>query len=859
MLRQGQFGVRNKEFPSELAMLDQSVRVLLVKGSVSDAQTLIQQLRAIRPELEIVHVAQLDQALECLDTQAFDVLLLDLLIPITNEFSDLWHACQMRFNIPIIGLTGTGNEVAATDALHREMDDHIVESWTNPKAVLRAVQYAVQQKRHEDALRESKERFRLALEASRSMVYDVDAVNGKPIFIGGLPLLLGYEPEQALSKDWWFAQIHPEDLLEVHRELQESRNRGNDFSLQYRIRERKGNYLIVEDKGRNIRDETGRVIRTVGSVVDITRRKQAEAALRESERQYHDLAEELELLVEHRTADLWNLNRSLEVITDCSKAIIRATTEEQLFNDICQIIIDVGGYQVAWVGLAQDEGAGTLNPIAYAGEREICIDPVQVTSGEDTAAVPAMRAIRNSKVSLGCAFLNGAKDPKASEGKNACDCHSSLALPLMIEGTTVGALTICGSIPGLFDQTQVQVLKELADDLSFGIAVLRTRKERDRAQRDLEKRSVQLRTLAAELSHAEERERKRLAQAIHDDLQQLLVGAKFCSDGLPDSIQKNTHQERLQKLNVFLTEAIESVRSLTFELSPPILHSAGLARSLSYLGRQMNGQYGLNVNVRISDEVEPELEDVRILLFQATRELLFNIVKHAQVKRADVEMRRFERDSVQVVVSDSGIGFDPAKIHDSSQDGFGLYSIRGRLELMGGHLEIESARGKGSRFTITAPLRKQSQADRNSWEMAPAIAAQSKPGGGLIRAGQKIRVLVADTHLMMRQRLVQSLQKHKDISVVGEAGDGRETLVLARQVHPDVIVLDVNMPLLNGVEITTRITQEFPQIKVVGLWAGKGMEKGDAMLKAGASAFLSKASRLEALITTIRNSFSGAA
>ena len=159
---------------------------------------------------------------------------------------------------------------------------------------------------------------------------------------------------------------------------------------------------------------------------------------------------------------------------------------------------------------------------------------------------------------------------------------------------------------------------------------------------------------------------------------------------------------------------------------------------------------------------------------------------------------------------------------------------------------------------MTAPLGKQTQADRDGSEVKPAIEAQSRPDGGLTRAGQKIRVLVADAHLMMRQRLVQSLQKHKDIVVVGEAGDGRETLVLARQVRPDVIVLDLNMPLLNGVEITARITQEFPQIKVVGLWAGKGKEKRDAMLKAGASAFLSRASRLEVLIATIRNSFSGA-
>jgi PAS domain S-box-containing protein len=840
-------------------MLDESIRVLLVKGSVSDAHTLMQQLKAISSKLEIFHVTRLDQALECLNTQPFDVLLLDLLVLVGSEFSDLWHACQTRLKIPIIGLTGTADELAASDALDGKMENHIVESSTNPKAVLRAVHYAVQQQRHEGALRESEERFRLALDASRAMVYDVNARTGQAIFIRGLPLLLGYWPEQeTLSRDWWFAQVHPEDIPRVKGEMREFREGGNDYSLQYRVRHKNGDYIVVEDTGRNVQDGTGRVIRIVGSVVDITERKQAEYALRESESRYHELVEKLEHLVEQRTADLWNLNRTLEVITDCSKAIIRATSEEQLFNDVCQIIIDVGGYQVAWVGLVQDDGSKTLRPVAYAGEKEVCLDSLKITC-EENAAVPAGRAIGTSQASLRCSFQNDCLDPKDSEGKKVCNCCSSVALPLAIEGTTLGALTICGSIPNLFDETQVQVLQELADDISFGIAGLRTRAERDRAQKDLEKRSAQLRTLAAELSQAEERERKRLAQAIHDDLQQLLVGAKFCSDGLLDGIQKNTHEEILKQLNHFITEAIESARSLTFELSPPILHSAGLARSLSYLGRQMYSKYGLNVTVRTDDALDPELEEVRVLLFQATRELLFNVVKHAQVKTADVEMRKSNKDFVQIIVSDSGAGFNPAKIHHSSEDGFGLYSIRGRLELIGGHLEVESAPGKGSRFTIVAPLGRQALAYGSTWETAQVIAAQPKPIGGLMRAGQKIRVLVADTHLMMRQRLTQSLQKHKDIAVVGEAGDGRETLVLTRQVHPDVIVLDVNMPLLNGVEITTRIKQEFPQIRVIGLWAGKGMEKGEAMRKAGASAFLSKASRLEALVTTIRGSFSGAA
>ncbi len=128
-----------------------------------------------------------------------------------------------------------------------------------------------------------------------------------------------------------------------------------------------------------------------------------------------------------------------------------------------------------------------------------------------------------------------------------------------------------------------------------------------------------------------------------------------------------------------------------------------------------------------------------------------------------------------------------------------------------------------------------------------------------MRAGPKIRVLIADKHPLLRHNLIHSLQQHQDIAVIGEAADGKQALELARQTRPDVIILDAGIPQLNCVELTTRITEEYPHTKVIGLWSGKGMEKKEAMQKAGACAFLSKASRLQTLITAIRSSFSGAA
>lgn len=219
-------------------------------------------------------------------------------------------------------------------------------------------------------------------------------------------------------------------------------------------------------------------------------------------------------------------------------------------------------------------------------------------------------------------------------------------------------------------------------------------------------RTVQLRMLAAELSRTQEQERRRLAQMLHDHLQQFLVAAKLHVGVARSRVKDERALQTLGKVDELLSESIRSSRSLTVELSPQVLYEAGLGPGLRWLADWMNEKHGLTVNVQADPDAEPTNDQVRVLLFQAVRELLFNVVKHAGVNKAEVRMTRWADGQVHIVVQDRGVGFGPGA-HDVSRPltgGFGLFSIRERLQLLGGRMEIASVPGEGTDVTLLAPL-----------------------------------------------------------------------------------------------------------------------------------------------------------
>lgn len=240
-------------------------------------------------------------------------------------------------------------------------------------------------------------------------------------------------------------------------------------------------------------------------------------------------------------------------------------------------------------------------------------------------------------------------------------------------------------------------------------------------------RTAQLQALASELTRTEHRERRRLAQILHDHLQQLLYAARLHLNSLRRyDREEPAFQETIDQIDTLLGQGIAESRSLTFQLSPPVLDEAGLVAAFEWLGHHMLQTCGLNVRVEADPQAEPDSEECRILLFEAVRELLFNVVKHAHAKSAQVTMTLTPDGEMQIVVSDDGNGFVPiAPKTKKTASGFGLMSIRQRLELFGGRMEIHSSPGSGTRVAMWAASRNGDSSGR--LQPASACSAGATP------------------------------------------------------------------------------------------------------------------------------------
>jgi len=609
----------------------------------------------------------------------------------------------------------------------------------------------------EQALQGSKEHFRAIYENALVGLYRTTP-DGRILMANpALVQMLGYSSFEELAQLNLEGEGFPRDYQRsVFKQRVEAEDR--IVGLESRWMRRDGTTLFVRESARTVRDKNGEILYYEGTVADITERKRAEEALIESEEKFRSLAEQSpNMIFINRKGRIVYANKRCEEVMGykreelCSPDFDFRTlvTSESLglINDSFARHLrgeDVRPYDYSIINKdgKRIEAINASKLIQYEGEAAILGIVTDITERKR-----AEQALRESEERLKILFESA---PDAiylidSEGRFV-DCNRA-AMELIgfakdevigkslaeMDLLSVGQLSkakdnlkkvVTGKLSGpneytlkRKDGTHISVevrtfpVKIGGEMLTLGIA--RDITEHKRTEKELLEHQAKLKSLASQLSLTEELERHRLATDLHDQISQSLVISKIKLDQLRKSSNSDEINRPLEDISNCLGQIVEDTRTLTFDLSYPILYELGFEAAVAeWLTDQIQEKHGIRTEF-VNDGNQKRLDDdIRVLLFRNVRELLINVVKHAQANKVKVSIRKV-KDNIRVSVEDDGVGFNPVEVASmaAKRAEFGLFSIRERLEQLGGLIEIDSKPGRGSKITMTAPLKNEDQAD----------------------------------------------------------------------------------------------------------------------------------------------------
>ena len=419
-------------------------------------------------------------ALLKMSTGCYDAVISDYQMPETNGIDFLKLIRAKDEIIPFILFTGRGREEVVIEALNSGADFYIQKGGdpcSQFKELEHKVKEAVRRNRAEEALKLNEARLIKAQEIGGTGCWELNLDSSSSLLWGSVESfrMFGIPRSKECTVELSVIESCIQERKYVHQSLVDLIEKGTDYNLEYHIISSNGSPTrIVRSMAELIKDPSGRPFKVIGIIQDITERKRAEVGLR-------------------------RLNQELMAIKKCNEAMIRDTTEPELVKDICDIVCDVAGYRMAWIGMAEHDEKNSLRPVAWSGLDRGYVACANVTWGEDVRGCGAMgTAIKTARTVVMRDMQNDPTMRPWREFLIDLGYRSMIAIPIIDSGIAFGAFGIYIDDPEGFSQDEIELLEEMTGDLAFGILGLRAKERQHEAEEALRKSEERFRTLFAE-------------------------------------------------------------------------------------------------------------------------------------------------------------------------------------------------------------------------------------------------------------------------------------------------------------------------------------------------------------------------
>ena len=381
------------------------------------------------------------------------------------------------------------------------------------------------------------------------------------------------------------------------------------------------------------------------------------------------------------------------------------------------------------------------------------------------------------------------------------------------------------------------------------------------ANEALKSNEESLRQLSARLLQLQDEERRHIARDLHDITGQKLAFQSMALSALQTKQCPNLDAESQQALSESLVlnkEISAEIRTLSYLLHPPLLDELGLSSAARWYAAGFTKRTGIPIDVDVPQEIKRLSPDAEVAIFRVLQESLTNVHRYANTPRARLRIRTTE-DDIRVEIEDYGKGIQATKSKSAQESverlGVGIQGMTERIRQLGGSLKITSGPKRGTLVTVIIPFGG-SQVDVPASPIAstaPASTIFSADRPLASHLHQRQQILIADDHEMLRRGVRNTLQTEPDLEICGEAVDGQDAIDKARELHPDLVILDINMPVLNGLVAVRQILRYCPTTKIVIFSVHDSDQTKQEIIAAGAHGFVSKGKDSHDLLRVVRD------